>query len=523
MPFMGRDNKVPNSNQRIAKNVVALYIRMFLAMIIGFYTSRVVLNTLGVEDYGIYGVVGGVVALLGFLNTSMSGATSRFLAYELGCGDKKRLADTFSCAMIVHIGIAIVILIVAETAGLWFLTHKLVIPSSRMSAAHWVYQCTILSAILNITQVPYNATIIAHEKMDIYAYIEILNVTLKLVIVYLLTIGNFDKLILYALLVLIVTALILTIYRIYCIRNFEESRFHFIWNPSILKPLVSFSGWDLYGNGCVAVRQQGTNFLINMFFGVALNAANTIATTVNGLVIGMISNITQAFRPVIIKRYAMQDIKEMQYFLNNGMKYMLLLFGCLFAPLYFELPYLLNLWLVNVPVYTLAFCRLSLIANMIGLLNMIIAIPIHATGRIKALSFGSGSCYLFSVIAIFVAYRFGYDVDAAYRIAIMANLMIFLLNLGIAKYHIPELNTLRLLGSILRCIIVIAISSVPGIVLFFSLKESFIRCVLLLVAQIASVVVLSYGFILDYRSRSALKNSVSGFFSRFIKKNESKL
>lgn len=511
------EGKVSNGNQRIAKNVLALYFRMFLAMAVGFYTSRVVLNTLGVEDYGIYGVVGGIVALLGFLNTSMSGATSRFLAYELGSGDKKRLADTFSCAMIVHIGIAIVILIVAETAGLWFLTHKLVIPSSRMSAAHWVYQCTILSAILNITQVPYNATIIAHEKMDIYAYIEILNVTLKLVIVYLLTIGNFDKLILYALLVLIVTTLILTIYRIYCIRNFEESRFHFIWNPSILKPLVSFSGWDLYGNGCVAVRQQGTNFLINMFFGVALNAANTIATTVNGLVIGMISNITQAFRPVIIKRYAMKDIEEMQNFLNNGMKYMLLLFGCLFTPLYIELPYLLELWLINVPVYTLIFCRLSLIANMIGLLNMIMCIPIHATGHIKTLSFGSGSCYVLSVCAIYVAYRFGYDVSIAYHVAIVVNVAILLLNISIAKHNIPKLSVLRIFRSIFRCVLIIVVSSIPVLLIFNFLNTSFLSFVILLLIQIVSVAALSYFFVLDSNAKSNIKYSVFGFINNLSK------
>ena len=179
-----------------------LYIRMFISMLVGLYTSRVVLATLGVEDYGIYGVVGGVVGMMGFLNASMSGATSRFLTFELGKGDKERLAKTFSSALIVHIGIAIVVLILAETVGLWFLSNKLNIPADRMQAAHWVYQLSILSAMFGITQVPYNAAIIAHEKMDVYAYVEILNVSLKLLIVNLLCIGNFDKLILYASLML---------------------------------------------------------------------------------------------------------------------------------------------------------------------------------------------------------------------------------------------------------------------------------------------------------------------------------
>lgn len=217
-----------SSNKRIAKNTLMLYIRMFISMLVGLYTSRVVLATLGVEDYGIYGVVGGVVGMMGFLNASMSGATSRFLTFELGKGDKERLAKTFSSALIVHIGIAIVVLILAETVGLWFLSNKLNIPAERMQAAHWVYQLSILSAMFGITQVPYNAAIIAHEKMDVYAYIEILNVTLKLLIVYLLTIGDFDKLKFYAVLTFAVSLIIMMIYRIYCLRHFKESRFHWV-------------------------------------------------------------------------------------------------------------------------------------------------------------------------------------------------------------------------------------------------------------------------------------------------------
>ena len=260
-----------SNNKRIAKNTIMLYIRMFISMLVGLYTSRVVLATLGVEDYGIYGVVGGVVAMMGFLNASMSGATSRFLTFELGRGDKDRLAKTFSSALIVHIAIAIIVFILAETVGLWFLCNKLNIPEGRMEAAHWVYQFSILATMLSITQVPYNATIIAHEKMDVYAYMEILNVSLKLLIVYLLCIGNFDKLILYASLMLAVSILIMMVYRIYAIRQFPEAHFHWIWDKTYLRPLLSFSGWDLYGNACVIARQQGTNFLINIFYGVVFN------------------------------------------------------------------------------------------------------------------------------------------------------------------------------------------------------------------------------------------------------------
>lgn len=210
------------NNKRIAKNTLLLYVRMLISILVSLYTSRVVLNTLGVEDYGIYNVVGGIIAMFTFLNASMSGATSRFLTYEIGHGDSQKLKDTFSSALIIHIGIAIVIFIIAETIGLWFLTNKLVIPEDRMFAAHIVYQFSILSMMINVTQVPYNAAIIAHEHMDVYAYVELLNVFLKLGIIYLLLISNIDKLILYGILVFIVSLLIAMIYRLYCIKKFNE-------------------------------------------------------------------------------------------------------------------------------------------------------------------------------------------------------------------------------------------------------------------------------------------------------------
>ena len=328
-----------SSNRRIAKNTVALYLRMFLTMIVGFYTSRVVLNTLGVQDYGIYGVVGGVIAMMGFLNAAMAGATSRFLTFELGRGDSARLARTFSSALIIHMGIALVVMVLGETVGLWFLCNKLVIPPSRMEAAHWVYQLSIMSSMIGITQAPYDASIISHEKMNVYAYVEILNSLLKLAIVYLLVLGHFDKLKLYAVLTLAVSVTIMMIYRVYCLRHFKETRFHWVWDKAILKPMLSFSGWDLYGNACVTARQQGINFLINMFFGVTLNAASSIATTVNGMVQGLVFNVITAFRPQIIKRYAQKKIDEMQDLMEKAIEITIILFGILFVPCFFEMPF----------------------------------------------------------------------------------------------------------------------------------------------------------------------------------------
>ena len=420
------EQEVPSSNSRIAKNALMLYIRMFLTMIVGLYTSRVVLNTLGVEDYGIYGVVGGVVAMLGFLNASMSGATSRFLTFELGRGDKKRLAETFSSALIVHIIIALIVFVLAETVGLWFVTHKLVIPAGRMTAAHWVYQMSILSAMLGITQVPYNATIIAHEKMDIYAYVEILNVTLKLLIVYLLTIGNFDKLILYALLVFAVSVIIIMVYRIYCIRHFPESHFLWIWNPAILKPLISFSCWDLYGNGCVAVRQQGTNFLINVFFGVIYNAASGIASTVQGVVLGFTHQILTAFRPQIIKLYASGSPKESVEMIYKATRLSSLLIVVIAIPFCIQMSFILELWLKTVPPSASIFCQLLLVSACLNVLRAPLMIGIHATGKIKRMSLITGSCFLIGVVAVWIGYLCGLAVEFAYIVSVAINLVLII-------------------------------------------------------------------------------------------------
>ena len=496
------------NNRRIAKNAVMLYVRMFISMIVGFYTSRVVLDVLGVEDYGIYGVVGSVVLMWGFLNASMSGATSRFLTYELGRGDAKRLSQTFSSALIVHMLIALVVFVLAETVGLWFLYNKLVIPEGRMTAAFWVYQLSIVSTMVGITQVPYSATIISHEKMDIYAYVEIVNVVFKLLIVYLLTIGNFDKLILYAVLVFTVNMMIAMFYRYYCVRNYKETRFHWMWKKSILKPLISFSGWDLYGNGCVAIRQQGVNFLINMFFGVVYNAASSVASTVTGLIMGLVNNITLAYRPVIIKQYAQNEYDKMQTLMNNAAKVMLMLFGCLMVPCFLELPYLFSLWLVEVPPYAVVFCRLMLISTFAILVNGIVNIAIHATGQIKQLSFISGTTYLISIIVIYILYRMGMEVEMAYVVGIICGVVVFLTNVAILKMRIREFKVWPFLRAAFGSLLVIAISFFVTWLVRNQLQHQFWRLVVATLVSVGVTLSLNYIFILDKSSKEFIASKL---------------
>ena len=485
-----------------------LYIRMFISMLVGLYTSRVVLATLGVEDYGIYGVVGGVVAMMGFLNASMSGATSRFLTFELGKGDKERLAKTFSSALIVHIGIAIVVLILAETVGLWFLCNKLNIPAERMQAAHWVYQLSILSAMFGITQVPYNAAIIAHEKMDVYAYVEILNVSLKLLIVYLLCIGNFDKLILYASLMLAVSILIMMVYRIYAIRQFPEAHFHWIWDKTYLRPLLSFSGWDLYGNACVIARQQGTNFLINIFYGVVFNAASGIATTVQGTISGLAFNIILAFRPQIIKQYAKGNVEDMSKLVGNAVCFTTILFGCMSIPLILETHYIMKAWLGVIPEKSEIFCQILLIASFLGLLNNIWNTCIHATGKIKEISIFSGTFFLISLPIIYVVFQFKAPVESAYLVFILSIVFVNVSNLLIIKKKIPKLKLNFVFLNYIKVIIVLMASYYITSLFKAQMQETFIR--LLVDCFICWIIVFasSFIFILNKKQKKSIISKI---------------
>ena len=497
-----------SNNKRIAKNTIMLYIRMFISMLVGLYTSRVVLATLGVEDYGIYGVVGGVVGMMGFLNASMSGATSRFLTFELGKGDKERLAKTFSSALIVHIGIAIVVLILAETVGLWFLSNKLNIPAERMQAAHWVYQLSILSAMFGITQVPYNAAIIAHEKMDVYAYVEILNVSLKLLIVYLLCIGNFDKLILYASLMLAVSILIMMVYRIYAIRHFPEAHFHWIWDKTYLRPLLSFSGWDLYGNACVIARQQGTNFLINIFYGVVFNAASGIATTVQGTISGLAFNIILAFRPQIIKQYAKGNVEDMSKLVGNAVCFTTILFGCMSIPLILETHYIMKAWLGVIPEKSEIFCQILLIASFLGLLNNIWNTCIHATGKIKEISIFSGTFFLISLPIIYVVFQFKAPVESAYLVFILSIVFVNVSNLLIIKKKIPKLKLNFVFLNYIKVIIVLMASYYITSLFKAQMQETFIR--LLVDCFICWIIVFasSFIFILNQKQKKSIISKI---------------
>lgn len=451
-----------SNKQTIAKNTILLYVRMLLSILVSLYTSRVVLQTLGVVDYGIYGVVGGVVSMFSFLNASMTGATSRFLLYAIGKGDQEQLRATFSSAMNIHILIALVVFVISETFGLWFLCNKLVIPEERMVAAHLVFQFSVISMFFSVTQVPYDAVIVAHEKMDVYAYIELLNVFLKLGIVYLLLIGNFDKLILYAGLSLCVTIFIVLVYRFYCLRHYQESKYYFVWKKEILKPMLSFSGWDMYGNTSVVFFTQGIAMLLNMFFGPVLNTANSISTTVQGTIKGFAYNVIQAFRPQIIKQYAQGHIEAVNQYCVMATQYTLVLYSVIAIPFFFKAEYILHLWLGLVPDHSIFFLRTILLGTVLNLANNILNIPIHACGKMKLFSFATGSCFFLCIPLMYVLLKLGCSANSSYQIVIFSYMACFVVTLFILRRNVPnfDIKQLALQGYSKYVICVI-----PGIIL----------------------------------------------------------
>lgn len=456
-------NTIPKTNNRtIAKNTVFLYVRMLLSIAVSLYTSRVVLQTLGVDDFGIYGVVGGIVSMFSFFNASMSGATSRFITFALGKGDDKDVEDSFASALIIHIGIALIVVLLAETIGLWLLENKLVVPEGRMNAARIVYQFSILAMAVQITQVPYNASIISYEKMDVYAYVELLNVFLKLGIVYLLLIGNFDKLILYSVLVFLVNLIIALIYRLYCIKKFKTCHFKLIFQKEKLIPMLSFSGWDLYGNMCYSVRQQGINLLINMFYGVAYNAASTVATSIQGVISGLSTNVIQAFNPQIVKNYAQGEVFKMQVLMERSLKYTLLLFLILSAPLLLVMEDVMMVWLGQVPKSAPAFCKVMLGISLFNLINNVLNIGITATGNIKRVSFISGTIYLLTVPVTYIIFRlYENTVIYAYYVSFKIMIMVVIVNFWIIKLQIPGLNIWPIIKSLLIAFAYSLIAFVP--------------------------------------------------------------
>ena len=396
-----------SANKRIAKNTLVLYVRMLFTMGISLFTSRVILQTLGVEDYGISSVVGGVISMFTFINAAMVSSTQRYLNFELVRDDANQLRSVFSTSLQIHALIALAIIVLSETVGLWFLNEKLVIPEARMTAAMWVYQCSILSCAVSIMSTPYNAVIVAHEKMSAFAYISILDVSLKLLVVYLLVVLPFDKLIILAILNLLVQLFIRYIYTLYCHRHFPESYFQFWFNKTLFKEMFGFAGWSFWGNLAATLYTQGLNMMLNIFFGPIVNAARGIAVQVQSAVQQFVGGFQTALNPQITKNYASNNLPQMHSLMFRSARFSFLLLFFLSLPVLMETNFILTLWLKTVPDDAVIFTQIMICISLIYTTANPCIIANQATGKVKIYQMVVGGILLLILPISYVVLKLG--------------------------------------------------------------------------------------------------------------------
>jgi O-antigen/teichoic acid export membrane protein len=463
------------NNRRIAKNTLMLYFRMILTMLVSLYTSRVILNTLGVEDYGIYNVVGGVVSMFAFFNSAMSSATQRFLSYEIGRGDFVQLRKTFNATQVIHIGIAVLIFILAETVGLWFVKTYLVIPAERLEAAIWVYHFSVLSFMVSIIQVPYNATIIAHERMNVYAYVSIMEVTFKLLIVFMLTWITYDKLKLYGILYFAVVFVIAAIYRVYTRRNFEESKFEVVKDKRLYKTLISYSGWSLFGNIAGVAQGQGVNIILNIFFGPVVNAARGVAMQVQSAVNSFVTNFQMAVNPQIIKSYAANENEYMISLIIRSSKFSFYLLFLLSLPIILEIDQILKMWLINVPSYAPIFTVLILVVILITSISGPLKIAVQATGKIAVYQAVIGTLLFMTLPISYYFLKLGYPPEVTLYITIVIEILALIFRFFFLKKIINFPVARFIKDVVIRNIIIVLLSVSLPLFLRKVLDESFWR------------------------------------------------
>lgn len=428
-------------NRRIARNSAFMYGRILITLGISLYTSRIVLERLGIDNYGVYNVVGSIVTIFTFINGSMAGATQRFLNYEMGRGESERLRHTFASSLLIHIGIAILLFIAGETIGLWWVNNRLVIDPVRLEAARTTFQLSLAATACTIIEVPYMASIIAHERMDAFALIALLSAFLRLgVALALAWFGSFDTLIVYAWLMFGVSVVLLACYALYARSHFAECRARRRVPGSIIRSLLGFSLSDIFGNLCYTLRLQSVAVILNRFGGEVLNAAVGLNITVSTSITQFGTTIISTFRPQIIQQYAAGDYKYMQSLMINCAKFSLLMVCLIAIPAIITMNFLLHIWLVEVPAYTAIFCRLTIIAGTIELIVFSLNAGVHATGRIKAMSIITGSIYLLEIPGMWLLLQLTTTPWIVYALHICIMVLMICVVGSILKHLMPQFS-----------------------------------------------------------------------------------
>lgn len=492
---------------RVAKNTLFLYARMLLILLINLYTSRVILKTLGFEDYGIYNVVGGLVALFAFMNSSLSGAASRFIAYSIG-EEKGHPKSVFSTLLTIHCIVAVVLVLLCETVGILFF-DKLVIPESRIFAAKATFHISVAATAISVLRIPYNASIIAHEDMKVFAYVSVVEVILKLAIVFLLNVIMYDKLITYSWLYLAIVILISLIYAVYCVRSYSDALTFPGFEKGKFKQILSYFSWDLYGNLSVAANAQGTNIILNLFGGVVVNSACAIANQVRGAIYGFASNFMLAMNPQIVKNYAARDLDQMNSLMKRGglLSFVLLWFFSL--PLMLEVDFVLKAWLDDVPANTSYFVILSLVFALIQTMYSSINIGIHATGRIKYLSFIGGSILMASVLISYFLLRTQDNLLIPFISNIFAVLVSAVVNLYILKYEMNEFRVKEYFRDVyLKCLLIVILTCPIPLIFRIVMEPSVLRFFIVGSTSVLSVLISAFYLLLDGTERKTVLSKI---------------
>lgn len=484
-----------NNKKRIAKNTIFLYLRMIITMIVSLFTTRVVLNTLGIEDYGIYHTIGGFVALLGYLNGALNVGTSRFLTFELGTGDFSKLQKTFSSVFYVHLIFAGIVLIAGETIGLWFLYNKLNIPADRMAISVWVFHLSIITSVFTITQVPYGASIISHEKMKVYAYTSIVDAILKLLIVYLLLISPIDKLLFYAILLFVQAVGMMCFYRWYCMKHYKETILKPIFDKHIIKSVLTYSGWNVLATTSVALCNQGITVITNMFFNPGVVAARSVANTVNVAANQFVNNFRTAANPQIVKQYAAGQYDESRKLLLSSTRLSFYLFYLIALPVFLCAEPILKLWLGQVPEYAVQYLQLAVATSLFGVFDLSFYTGLYAKGQIKENSIISSIAFIIGFLATYLCFKMGMSPIMSGWLLLFSQIVIALVIKPVLLVKIVNYRYREIVAIFSNCFIIVSISApIPLIAYFY--KESisniyylneFVVCLLAVLSTVITI------------------------------------
>ena len=446
-----------DNNKRIAKNTMLLYFRQILILLVSLYTSRVLLNALGVDDYGIYNVVGSIVTMFSFITNTMATASQRFLSYDLAKNDPIRLRQTFSLVMLSYIILILIALILSEGIGVWFLNAKMNIPLDRLEAANWVLQFSIFSFVAQILAAPYMAVIISREKMDVYAYVSIVEAILKLAIIYLLVIVPIDQLKSYAALMFFCAATVTLLYGLYCKSNFPESRFVFFYDKHRFKELCSFAWWNTIGAFSNVLRSQGINILLNLFFTPAINAARGIAYQVNSAIMNFSNNFYMAVRPQIIKNYAKGELAEMHNLIFFSSRFAFYLVFVISLPILLITQPILDIWLKTPPAYTSLFVQLVVINSLLEVLSFPLVNGLQAAGKIRTYQLVVSTAYLMNLPVSYVLLKMGYPPETTMYVNIAIVVLCFIPRLLLCRKYI-NISLVSYLRTVLLRLFVVTVA-----------------------------------------------------------------